>query len=82
MQTIQPGLMGKQQQQAALAFEQAQKEGATAEQEWRSRSRTLSLREALTLAKIPVPAHLWAEKVARGWRPEPPQEPLRALTAA
>jgi hypothetical protein len=35
----------------------------------------LSLREALTLAEIPVPDHLWARDGSQ-------QEPLRALTAA
>ena len=53
LQTIQPGPdVGKQQQQAALAFVQAQKEGATAEavSEAQRHSVLISLQEALTLA--------------------------------
>lgn len=55
LQTIQPGPdVGKQQQQAALAFVQAQKEGATAEQvaAAQRQSAMLSLQEALTLAGV------------------------------
>jgi hypothetical protein len=78
LQTIQPGPdVGKQQQQAALAFVQAQKEGATPEEVAAAQRQSvlLSLREALTLAEIPVPDHLWARDGSQ-------QEPLRALTAA
>jgi hypothetical protein len=52
LQTIQPGPYGgKQQQQAALAFVQAQKEGATAEavSEAQRQSVLISLQETLTL---------------------------------
>lgn len=55
LQTIEPGPdAGKQQQQAALAFVQAQKEGATAEEAEAAyqRSVLLSLREALALAGV------------------------------
>lgn len=101
LQIIEPGPeVGKQQQQAALAFLQAQKEGATAEEvaaaKWESVS--LSLREALTLAEIAVPDHLWARDAApqdsgaakgvmaapelQATPQQPLQEPLLALTAA
>ncbi len=61
LQTITPGAeAAKQQQQAALAFVQAQKEGAMAEEvaAAQRRSALLSLREALTLADFAVPDHL------------------------
>lgn len=58
LQTIQPGPdVGKQLQQAALAFMQAQKEGATAEEGAAAQRQAvaLSLREALTLVGIDLP---------------------------
>ena len=58
LQTLTPGAeAGKQQQQAALAFVQAQKEGANAEEvaSAQRQSVLLSLREALSLAEIPMP---------------------------
>ena len=59
LQTIQPGPdVGKQQQQAALAFVQAQKEGASAEAvaEVQQRSVLISLAYALKLAGIETAA--------------------------
>ena len=59
LQTIQPGPdVGKQQQQAALAFVQAQKEGASAEAvaAVQQRSVLISLAEALKLAGIEAAA--------------------------
>ncbi|QNI71245.1 glycosyltransferase [Cyanobium sp. NS01] len=56
LQTIQPGPdVGKQQQQAALAFVQAQKEGATAEAVAGAQRRSvlLSLEQALSLVGLP-----------------------------
>jgi hypothetical protein len=58
LQTLTPGAeAGKQQQQAALAFVQAQKEGANAEEVVAAQRQAvlLSLREALKLAEIPMP---------------------------
>ena len=58
LQTLTPGAeAGKQQQQAALAFVQAQKEGANAEEVAAAQRQSvlLSLREALRLAEIPMP---------------------------
>ena len=58
LQTLTPGAeAGKQQQQAALAFVQAQKEGANAEEVAAAQRQSvlLSLREALSLAEIPMP---------------------------
>jgi hypothetical protein len=55
LQTIEPGPdVGKQLQQAALAFVQAQKEGATTEQvaAAQRQSVVISLREALSLAEM------------------------------
>jgi len=63
LQTMEPGPdVGKQQQQAALAFVQTQKEGATPEEvaAMQRQSVLLSLREALTLADIPIPEQLGA----------------------
>ena len=84
LQTIEPGPdVGKQQQQAALAFVQAQKDGATAEQvaAMQRQSVLLSLREALTLTDIPIPEQLGA---GASDEPQPPTpgDPLRELTAA
>lgn len=84
LQTMEPGPdVGKQQQQAALAFVQAQKEGATAEDVAAAKRQAvlLSLREALTLADIPIPEQLGA---GAGAEPQPPTpgDPLRELTAA
>lgn len=62
LQTLTPGPdVGKQQQQAALAFVQAQKEGSKAEEVGAAQRQSvmLSLRHAVTLADIPVPEHLW-----------------------
>ena len=59
LQTIQPGPdVGKQQQQAALAFVQAQREGASAEQVAKAQRHAvlISLREALALAGVDLPA--------------------------
>jgi hypothetical protein len=84
LQTLTPGPdVGKQQQQAALAFVQAQKEGATAEQvaAMQRQSALLSLREALTLADIPIPQQLMAGASAEPQSPTP-GDPLRELTAA
>jgi len=58
LQTLSPGAeAGKQQQQAALAFIQAQKEGANPEEVAAAQRQSvlLSLREALRLAEIPMP---------------------------
>jgi hypothetical protein len=59
LQTIEPGpdQGRRQQQQAALAFVQAQKQGATAEAvaEVQRHSLLLSLRQALHLAALPQP---------------------------
>jgi hypothetical protein len=84
LQTIEPGPdVGKQQQQMALAFVQAQKDGATAEQvaAMQRQSVLLSLREALTLTDIPIPEQLGA---GASDEPQPPTpgDPLRELTAA
>ena len=84
LQTIEPGPdVGKQQQQAALAFVQAQKDGATAEAvaAMQRQSVLLSLREALTLTDIPIPEQLGA---GASDEPQPPTpgDPLRELTAA
>jgi hypothetical protein len=84
LQTMEPGPdVGKQQQQAALAFVQAQKEGATAEQvaAMQRQSVLLSLRRALTLADIPIPEQLGAGASAEP-QPATPGDPLRELTAA
>jgi len=72
LQTIQPGPdVGKQQQQAALAFVQAQKEGATAEavSEAQRHSVLISLQEALTLAGMaPAAATLQQRwEAQQGW---------------
>ena len=59
LQTMRPGPEeGKQQQQAALAFVQAQREGATAEQVAAAHRQAvlLSLEAALALAGIQLPA--------------------------
>jgi hypothetical protein len=59
LQTIEPGPeVGKQQQQAALAFVQAQKEGASQEQVAAAQQQAvlLSLEAALDLAGIHRPA--------------------------
>ena len=67
LQTLTPGAeAGKQQQQAALAFVQAQKEGARAEavEGEMQQSVLLSLREALTLAEISLPEQLWGNATA------------------
>jgi hypothetical protein len=56
LQTMQPGPgVGKQQQQAALAFVQAQKEGATAEEVAAAQRQSvlLSLQDALKIAGVP-----------------------------
>jgi hypothetical protein len=56
LQTMEPGPdVGKQQQQAALAFVQAQKEGASAEAVAAAQRQSvlLSLREALRIAGVP-----------------------------
>ena len=94
LQTLTPGAeAGKQQQQAALAFVQAQREGASAEAVAAAQQQAvlLNLREALTLAAIPVPQSLVAtairdQEAMVAEQPatpdQPPQEPLRVLTAA
>jgi hypothetical protein len=64
LQTIQPGQdVGKQQQQAALAFVQAQKEGASTEAVTSVHRHSLmnSLREVLVLAGVTVGAELVAQ---------------------
>lgn len=81
LQTVEPGpTVGKQQQQAALAFVQAQKEGAAAEQVMAAQRQSvlLSLHEALNLAglSVPVPTEAHAPAAVA-----PPQEQLQALTA-
>ena len=84
LQTLTPGPdVGKQQQQAALALVQAQKEGANAEQvaAMQRQSVLLSLWEALTLADIPIPEQLKAGDNAH-LPPQTPDDPLRELTAA
>jgi len=71
LQTMEPGPdVGKQQQQAALAFVQAQKEGATAEQVAAAQREAvlLSLREALKIAGISGPR-----------RQKPGREPVQLL---
>jgi hypothetical protein len=72
LQTIQPGPdVGKQQQQAALAFVQAQREGASAEQvaEAQRRSVLCSLQEALTVAGMAPTAALVQQRWEgqQGW---------------
>jgi hypothetical protein len=67
LQTLTPGAeAGKQQQQAALAFVQAQKEGASVEavEGKMQQSVLLSLREVLTLADICVPEQVWGNAAA------------------
>jgi hypothetical protein len=57
LQTLTPGTdAGKQQQQAALAFVQARKEGASAEQveQAQRRSALISLQEALAIAGVTI----------------------------
>jgi hypothetical protein len=71
LQTMEPGPdVGKQQQQAALAFVQAQKEGATAEEVAAAQREAvlLSLREALKIAGISGPR-----------RQKPGREPVQLL---
>ena len=70
LQTIQPGPdVGKQQQQAALAFVQAQKEGASAEQVAKAQRRSVlcSLQEALTVAGM-APTAALVSSAGRGNR--------------
>jgi hypothetical protein len=64
LQSIQPGPdVGKQQQQAALAFVQAQKEGASAEAVTSAQRHSviISLKEALVRAGVTVGAELVAQ---------------------
>jgi len=61
LQTLTPGAeAGKQQQQAALAFVQAEKEGAAAEAVTAAKTQAvlLNLKQALKLAAIPMPGGL------------------------
>jgi len=70
LQTIEPGPdVGKQQQQAALAFVQAQKEGASAEAvaAAQRQSAAMSLGEALLLAGMPEQAMVVLGKALPGW---------------
>jgi hypothetical protein len=82
LQTIEigPG-EGKQQQQAALAFVQAQREGASLEdvQAAQRQSVLLSLGEALSIVEIAAPDQAPAEPARAD---ESTTDPLRALTAA
>ena len=90
--TLTPGAeAGKQQQQAALAFVQAQKEGARAQAVSAAQQQAvlLGLREALTLTHIPVPQSLVAKAVRHqeamaaeqpATPDQTPQEPLRVIT--
>ena len=67
LQTLTPGAeAGKQQQQAALAFVQAQKEGARAEavEAAQRQAVLLNLREALRLVDITLPEQLWENAAA------------------
>jgi hypothetical protein len=76
LQTLTPGPdVGKQQQQAALAFVQAQKEGASAEAVAAAQRESvlLSLNEALNLAGIKPPAAL-SERLAPA-APPPAEAP-------
>jgi len=94
LQTLTPGAeAGKQQQQAALAFVQAQREGASAEAVAAAQQQAvlMGLREALTLTDIPVPQSLVAkagrhQEAMAAKQPatpdQPPQEPLRVVTAS
>jgi len=62
LQTIEPNSdVGKQQEQAALAFVQAQKEGARAQEVEAALGQSvfLSLREALALLDIAIPERIW-----------------------
>ncbi len=82
LQTIEPGPgEGKQQQQAALAFVQAQREGASLEdvQAAQQKSVLLSLGEALSIVEIASPDQTLAEPTRTD---EPTTDPLRALMAA
>lgn len=68
LQTLEPGPdVGRQQQQAALAFVQAGKEGASAEAVAAAQRQSvlLSLQEALNLAGVTAAADLVAERVKR-----------------
>ena len=67
LQTLTPGAeAGKQQQQAALAFVQAQKEGARADavEAAQRQAVLLNLREALRLVDITLPEQLWEKAAA------------------
>ena len=73
LQTIQPGPdVGKQQQQAALAFVQAQKGGATAEQvaATQRQSMLLSLGQSLLLAGLRQGGLTVVERQRPAWVPE------------
>jgi hypothetical protein len=62
LQTIEPNTdVGKQQEKAALAFVQAQKEGARAQEVEAALGQSvfLSLREALALLDIAIPERIW-----------------------
>lgn len=75
LQTIQPGPdVGKQQQQAALAFVQAQKEGASTEAvvSAQRQSVLISLREAMVLAGIDPPPGLAGSAPATTKQPATP----------
>jgi len=75
LQTIQPGPdVGKQQQQAALAFVQAQKEGASAEAVVAAQRQSvlISLHEALVLAGIEPPPGLAGSAPATTKQPATP----------
>lgn len=85
LQTIEPGPnVGKQQQQAALAFVQALNEGATAEEvaSVQRQSVLLSLREALARADISLGEHLWAGSTRAQPQTPTPGDPLQELTFA
>lgn len=88
LQTLTPGpTVGRQQQQAALAFVQAQKEGATAEATAAAQRHSvfLSLREALTLADIANdrrPIEVGSPSETGVQQPTAPANPLLDLTVA
>ena len=81
LQTIEPGPdVGKQQQQAALAFVQAQKEGSAAENVAAAQRQSvlLSLRDALKLADIPLADQFFAALGTQ--HTQPASDPLLELT--
>jgi hypothetical protein len=82
LQTLKPGAEeGKQQQQAALAFVQAEKEGAAAEAVSAAKNQAvlLNLKQALNLAAMPIPSGLLKPVEASQNRGEPSLKPNQCL---